>query len=443
MLAFLGLSNISKAQLISAGGSHSMFLCSTKQPMVTGDNSYGQIGDGTTIQRNAPVPVTSVSGIIAVSAGLSHSLFLKDDGTVWACGKNTFGELGNGTTTSFSANPVIAQVSSLSGIVAISAGEQHSLFLKNDGTVWACGSNAQGQLGQGNYTNATVPVQVTVVSGVTAISAGHMHSLFLKSDGTVWACGNNANGQLGEGMTSLEKTSPVQVSGLSGVTAISGGTYHSLFLKNDGTAWACGSNIGGHLSDGTTSQRTTPVQCSGITGTVKGISAGNQNSLFLKSDGSAWLGASTPVQIPGLSGITMLSAGGGGANAHSVFLKNDGTVYSMGINYTGQLGDGTTTNRTVPVAVTALCNVASIDEDSSINDNVSVYPNPVNDLFFVSLSEFRNVRAELYDITGQMIRSFILQSETTTVKTEDLAKGIYLLKLSGENGNSVKRLIKN
>jgi len=442
VLAITCGSNTATAQLISAGGSHSIFLCGSKQPMATGANTYGELGDGTTTQRLAPVPLTALSGIIAVSAGLSHSLFLKDDGTVWACGKNTFGELGNGTTSSFSANPVVAQVNSITGVIAVSAGEQHSLFLKSDGTVWACGSNAQGQLGDGTYTARQVPVQVSGVSGIIAISAGHMHSLFLKNDGTVWACGNNGNGQLGEGMTSSDKNTPVQVDNVSGIIAISGGNYHSLFLKNDGTVWGCGSNFGGQLADGTSSQRNSPVQATALSGSFTGISAGNSMSAFIKNDGTVWVGSTSPTQIATLTGITAVSVGGGGANTHALFLKNDGSVSANGINYTGQLGDGTTTNAITPVAPSGLCSVASVNDRNEIEESVFVYPNPSREIMLVELTEYKDVSMQLFDITGQLIWQAALLDVKTPVNIGSLANGMYFLKLAGPAGSTVKKIVK-
>jgi alpha-tubulin suppressor-like RCC1 family protein len=195
-----------------------------------------------------------------VSGGADHSLFLKNDGTVWACGSNGFGQLGDGTYTS-SSTPI--QVSSLTGITSMAAGVGFSLFVKNDGTVWACGCNFSGQLGDGTITGKLTPVLVSSITGITIVAAGGNHSLFLKNNGMVWACGSNSNGQLGDG-TNIDKTTPVQVNSLVGITAAAIGWNHSLFLKNDGTMWACGSNSYGQLGDSTTIDKTQPIQVSGL-----------------------------------------------------------------------------------------------------------------------------------------------------------------------------------
>jgi alpha-tubulin suppressor-like RCC1 family protein len=266
------VSSLNSVAEVSAGGSHSLAIASGFYPWAWGGNSRGQLGDGTTENRTTPVPVSPLANgyFQMVSGGEQHSLAVKNDMTVWAWGCNRYGQLGDGTLTD-SAIPL--QVSGLDQVVAVAGGADHSLALKRDGTVWAWGLNSAGQLGIGTPdTNKVTPVQIPGLSGVTAIDAGYDHSLALKSDGTVWAWGYNAYGQLGDGTTTNRK-SPVQVSSLSGVRAVSAGDYHNLALKGDETAWAWGSNVGGELGDGTTTQRNTPVRVS-ISNKVVAISAG-------------------------------------------------------------------------------------------------------------------------------------------------------------------------
>jgi len=306
---------------ISAGGYHSMVVKTDSSAWSWGYNAYGQLGDATSVQKSLPVPAANLgSTVIAVAAGSFHSLFLKDDGTVWAAGMNYNGQLGDGTTTSRST-PV--QVSGLTGIVAIAAGANHSLALKSDGSVWAWGDNNYGQLGDGSVTYRKAPVAVSGLgagSMVTALSAGRYHSLALKSDGTVWAWGDNYYGQLGDG-TNIQRKTPVKVTGLAGVKAIDAGDYHSLAIKTaDGTVWGWGDNYYGQMGDGTVTQR------------------------------------NVPVQVPGLTAILAVSAGG----YHSLALKPDNTVLAWGGNSNGQLGDGTVSNRTAPVPVAGLAGVVSV-----------------------------------------------------------------------------------
>lgn len=158
-----------------------------------GANGYGQLGTGNFTSSSIPVALTTVSNVVAVASFQQHSVALKSDGTVWAWGYNYVGQLGNGTISSSYTPPV--QVLGLTGIVAIGVGSQHSVALKNDGTVWAWGYNNNGNLGNGSRTNSSIPVQVSGLSGVRAIAVGWNHNLALLNNGTVRAWGYNANGE--------------------------------------------------------------------------------------------------------------------------------------------------------------------------------------------------------------------------------------------------------
>ena len=273
-----------------------------------------------------------------------------------------------------------------SNIKMIAAGGAYTLILRNDGTLWAIGNNANGQLGNGTITNSSTLVQVKGLNGtgyltdVKAIVAGVGHSLALKNDGTVWAWGINTDGQLGDGTsgTGNYKSTPVQVKGLNGtgyltdITAIATGREYSFALKSDGTLLAWGYNLEGQLGDGTNTSRSTPVYVKSTSGTnltgVKAIAAGAHHTLALKNDGTVWawgyndngqLGDGTttnrlvPVQVKGaggtgyLTGVKAIAAG----NSHSLALKTDGTVWAWGNNNRGQIGDGTLTDQSVPVQV--------------------------------------------------------------------------------------------
>lgn len=222
------VSNLSGITAITAGGIHSLALRNDGTVWSWGNNNFSQLGDGTTTNRTTPVQVSDLSNIVGVSGGVGHSLALKSDGTVWAWGANDTGQLGDGTRISHST-PV--RVSSLSNVTSVSAGWKHNLALKDDGTVWAWGNNDYGELGDGSIMIVrSTPVQVSGPSNVANVSAGSQHSLAVKSDGTVWAWGRNDHGQLGDG-TNTSRFTPIQPSGLSNIISVSGGSNHSLAIE--------------------------------------------------------------------------------------------------------------------------------------------------------------------------------------------------------------------
>jgi alpha-tubulin suppressor-like RCC1 family protein len=260
---------------VDAGFEHNLAVKSDGTVWAWGGNLKGQLGDGTyTESNNTPVKVGDLTDVVAVSGSWYHSLALKSDGTVWAWGDNVYGQLGDGTDLDRNT-PV--EVSGLTGVADVEAGGYRSLALKSDGTVWAWGNNWRGQLGDGTNTDRNTPVEVSGLTGVADVEAGGDHSLALKSDGTVWAWGVNEYGQLGDG-TRTNRNTPVNVSALEGVVNVAGGDYHSLALKSDGTVWAWGDNHFGQLGDGTRTDRNTPVNVSALEGVVN-VAGGHRHSL--------------------------------------------------------------------------------------------------------------------------------------------------------------------
>ncbi len=441
----------SPAQLIAAGAAHSVFTCTNNIAFSCGFNNAGQLGDGTNTNTNIPIQVVGLNGVIDISGGY-HSLFLKNDGTVWSCGYNVNGQLGDGTTTNKS---VPIQISTLNGMTAVSVGKVHfSLFLKSDSTAWACGNNGSGQLGNGTADgNAhSVPTQVNGLTKITKISAGGVHCLFLKKDSAVWACGGNGYGVLGDG-TIIQRTTPVQVSGLSKIIAIAAGNGHSLFLKNNGTVWSCGYNTNGQLGNGSSDNNphATATQISTLNGIVA-IAGGDTHSLFLKNNGTVWacgwnaygqLGDGTnvdrsiPIEVNGLNNIVAMAGGLG----HSIFLKNDGSVWACGWNANGQLGDGTNTIRFTPVQTTPLCGITVGIQENFNENNISVYPNPVSNKLFFKLKELdlKNTKLTISNQLGQIL----LQSDyKQEVDLSFLSTGIYYIKVQSNAEQKTFKIIK-
>ena len=369
----LNLGQRSGGPRMAAGIGHNVTVKSDGSVWAWGDNTRGQLGDGTTTNRRSPVKVPSLTAVVAVAAGNYHTLALKSDGSVWAWGYNFYGQLGNGTTSANTSNFSPVQVRELGSVVAVAAaGYGHSIALKADGSVWLWGLNYSGQLGDGTTTDRLLPTQVAGLTGVVAVAAGDSHTLAVKSDGSVWSWGDNRNGRLGDG-TTTDRLAPVPVSGITGVVAVEAGFDNSLALKSDGTVWTWGGP--GEFRPPSTSliYRSSPTQVQGLAD-VMAIAVGTygRHSVALKSDGSVWamenngggqLGdgttsswLSSPVQVNGLTGVLAVAAG----QAHTLALKSDGSVWAWGDNTYAQLGDGAEMTRAAPSTVPGLTGVVAV-----------------------------------------------------------------------------------
>jgi alpha-tubulin suppressor-like RCC1 family protein len=338
-------SGISGVVAISQGWLHSLVLKNDGTVWGWGDNSGGELGiTGFPNGQPHPVQVVGISDVVAIAAGYNYSLALKSDGTVWAWGSQVYGELGTGASSG-NPNTTPTQVVGLSGVVvAIAAGyANHSLAVQSDGTVWAWGNNAYGELGNGTINNSNVPIQVPGLSGMIAVAAGYEFSLALKNDGTVWAWGLNAYGALGTATTTNHSAVPLQAA-ISGVVAVSAGT-HSLALRNDGTVWAWGYNQYGELGNGTNSgagANPSPAPVSGLSG-VGAISAGENYSLAIVPNVGAagqtiTFGALSPESL-GASPFTVNASASSGLTV--AFASNNPAVCTVSGGAVTVVADGT------------------------------------------------------------------------------------------------------
>lgn len=258
----------------------------------------------------------------SIAAGSGHSMAIKTNGTLLTWGWNSKGQLGDGTINDSSS---LLAISGVTDVVAVAAGYEHSLALKADGTMLAWGADNFGQLGNdAAKANKSTPVVVSGATGIVAIAASLQSSFALKSDGTLLAWGQNTNGQLGIGAVFGDKTTPVQVPGISDVIAIASSSLssHVLALKVDGTMLAWGRETAGELGDDQTSTS-----------------------------------QAEPVPVLNATNIIAVATGA----LYSLALKADGTVLSWGNNGSGQLGNGSVlTDEFTPKAVPNVSGVVAI-----------------------------------------------------------------------------------
>jgi alpha-tubulin suppressor-like RCC1 family protein len=273
----------------------------------------GSLGDGTTsVHKSSPIQTASGgTNWQSIGVGMGSSAAIKTDGTLWTWGRNDYGELGDGTTA-YKSTPV--KIGSDTNWKMVGMGQLVAAGIKTDGTLWTWGrGDYGGMLGDNTLVDKPSPVQ-TIAGGTNwkSLSVGNYGIAAIKTDGTLWTWGKNPNGFLGDG-TTADRSSPVQVAGTTW-KIVSCGARHMSAIKTDGTLWVWGENgnygYPGILGDGTSTGRSSPVQT---------IAAGTN----WKSVSASWFGVAA--------------------------IKTDGTLWSWGYNGEGQMGDGTTTLRSSPV----------------------------------------------------------------------------------------------
>ncbi|MEZ4864216.1 MAG: hypothetical protein R3C14_23085 [Caldilineaceae bacterium] len=293
---------------LALGAEHTCALLQNGTVKCWGNNAVGQLGDGSNSDSPLPVDVTGLTGaVVALAAGENHTCALLQSGAVKCWGENTAGQLGDGTTTNTSFPVNVLGLNS--GVVALTAGIAHSCALVQGGAIQCWGDNSAGQLGDGTLLNHTTPVAVAGLPGAAAgVDAGGAHTCaVLVVNVACW--GSNRNGQLGDG-SKLDQTMPVTVTALPArVTAIAAGISHTCGLTVDGGVTCWGSDEYGQLGDGATTTSLTPVMASGLQANVLTLSAGGYHNCVLvggnrplcwgrDSDGQLASGVSTQSTTP-------------------------------------------------------------------------------------------------------------------------------------------------
>lgn len=340
---------------VFSGGNHAVVLKKEGSLWTAGSNGWGQLGDGTTTDRNKLVVVNgNVLTWKQVAVGEFHTVAVRSDGTLWTWGFNQNGQLGTGTTIDRS---VPVQVGAAKDWISVAAGKAHSLAVNKTGQLWAWGRNFNGQLGDGTKIDRLAPTRIGTAVGWKSVSAGATHTIGLRTDGTIWTWGANESGQLGNGNTT-EATAPAQI-GTATWVATAAGSAHTLAVRADGALFAWGANAAGQLGDGTALDELEPKQVGTDTNWANSIAAGDAFSLAVKANGSLWawgsnsagqlgLGSNLDKNEPTQVGVGMTWRAVSAGLRHAYGIQTDSTVWVWGRNLEGQLAKGDTANALSP-----------------------------------------------------------------------------------------------
>jgi len=311
-----------------------------------------------TIRINSPCELASA---ITVAAGNGSSFMICSNGSLWAWGRNDFGQLGDGTTTDRHS-----PVHIMDNVVSVSAGSLHTMAITEDGILWGWGNNNSGQRGTGaRAIDGTVPTRI--MEDVKMVSTGSSHTIAITMDGELWGWGRNFIFSHLVNNTNARVSWPSWI--MDEVVYASVGLAHIMVIKYDGSLWGWGGNHSGQLGDGTIERRSSPTW---IMDDLDVVSAGDTHSMAIMSNGSLWgwggggsddsreivqgsgqlgdgtiMPSHTPIQI--MDDVTSVAIGFN----HMLAVRTDGSIWTWGNNNYGQLGDGTTRNRTSPINITA------------------------------------------------------------------------------------------
>jgi alpha-tubulin suppressor-like RCC1 family protein len=272
---------------VSAGQYYTMAIKSDGTLWGWGANNYGQLGDGTTVNRNAPVQIGNDTHWKKVYAKFIHTMAIKEDGTLWGWGYNRFGALGNGTNSD--KHIPTQEPSRSTNWTDVATGYYHSVAIKSDGTLWASGRNNYGQLGDNTLVDKHVFVPIAAaVTDWSDVAAGIYHSAAIRQDGSLWAWGRNNYGQIGDG-TVTDKQIPTQEA-LADMDwkKVSTGYNHTVAIKTDGTLFAWGYNNYAVIGDGVRVSHNVPTQEASAAEDWVEVDGGNYHTVAIKSDGTLW-----------------------------------------------------------------------------------------------------------------------------------------------------------
>lgn len=438
---------------VSTGGAHTLGIGADNSLWSWGRSQSGQLGLGDLNSKNIPTKIGFDQDWIKISAGNAHSLAIKSNGTLWVWGRNITGQLGN---PDIGQNILIpSQMGSETNWIFISAGDEYSMAIKNNGTMWAWGDNVYGQLGDntnGTGNIVTTPIQIGIDNDWAFISAGTTHTFAIKKNGTLWAFGQNNFGKLGDG-TIVDKIIPTQIGTDSNWQTVEAGLKHSIALKNDNSLWTWGDNTDGQLGNGlngASAGQSAPINIESGSKFFK-ITRGQKHTIVKRANGTLWswggnvsgqlgdntfLAKASPIAVSStIDTWDYISS----RVSHCAALKSDGTLYMWGSNLFGQIGDASNLTKNIPVLI--VCPTLSKNQ-LLFKSGFSIYPNPASSLLNIELIEGQDLsKIIIFDISGKKV---LEQTENTrTINIENLANGMYIIEMFSENKSFQSKFVKN
>jgi alpha-tubulin suppressor-like RCC1 family protein len=433
---------------ISAGITHSLGIKTDGTLWAWGNNGYGQLGDGTNITRFTPTQIGTSNDWQEVSAGQYYSVALKINGTLWTWGGyNLFGQLGDGTTNDRNSPLQIGTATNWQSISA-SKGGYHTLATKTNGTLWGWGNNGSSQLGDGTTTNKTTPTQIGSATNWLSVDAGVGFTLAIKTTGTLWAWGANGFGNLGDG-TYTSRIVPTQIGILNDWSNVSAGFNHSAATRSNNLLYTWGNNSFGQLGDGTTIDKIVPTM---VFQGIQSVDAGSNNLVGTTTFGNMWACGYNAFGQLGIGNITnsnsiiignatdhqIVSTGGD----HTLSVNVDGFLKACGANDQGLLGDGTSINRLTLVPIACPTSSLVINDFTVATNDIKAFPNPVNNVLNLS-SETTITKVSIFNLLGQEIITKAINANEGTIDISNLKSGTFFIKIYADSLLKTLKVIKN
>ena len=323
-----------------------------------GWNYYGQVGDGTKINRNTPTNIDPGTSYQSVTLGSFHTCGITTSGTLKCWGYNYYGQVGDGTTTN---RPTPTNIDPGTSYQSVTPGSYHTCGITTSGTLKCWGGNNYGQVGDGTKINRNTPTNIDPGTSYQSVTLGSFHTCGITTSGTLKCWGYNYYGQVGDGTTTNRPT-PTNIDPGTSYQSVTPGSYHTCGITTSGTLKCWGGNNYGQVGDGTKINRNTPTNIDPGT-SYQSVTLGSFHTCGITTSGTlkCWgynyygqvgdgttTNRPTPTNIdPGTSYLSVVTPG----SSHTCGITTSGTLKCWGVNESGQVGDGTTTNRPTPTAV--------------------------------------------------------------------------------------------